>query len=249
MGENGHHNLILKALQKVKSNGITLSLWRTVRGVLANAHDRAARSDWEEQETAKSLRFALQVVELMEEEEHHREFDWRGHPFVIAVPTELAAVAAQRHGGDVETVKTLVNRLVHALKQTGFDVSCDWDAGGSKPLLTPSQDKLDKVSELSKQTEADYQRVYKQHTALNDIGQELFQLIPIWNALKTSRAILGPDMPLAEEAAAFEDKSKTTLYNGLDALLGLEKRDGVQINSRFPRVLRDQVKRCADLQA
>ena len=86
------------------------------------------------EETVKALRFARQVVELMEEEEHHAvlskgakmaQTDWRGKPFIIAVPTELAAVVAQKHGGEVEVevVKTFANRLVHALKQDNFTVS------------------------------------------------------------------------------------------------------------------------------
>ena len=132
LNESGHHNLVLKALQRVKSTGLRLSNYNVAMRTLKGAHDRAAESDWDMEETVKALRFARQVVELMEEEEHHAvlskgakmaQTDWRGKPFIIAVPTELAAVVAQKHGGEVEVVKTFANRLVHALKQDNFTVS------------------------------------------------------------------------------------------------------------------------------
>lgn len=130
--ENGHHNLVLKALQRVKATGLRLSNYNVTKRVLKGAHERAALSDWEKVETVKALRYAKQIVELMEEEEHHGvvargkmvvENDWRSKPYVIAVPTELAAEVAQKHGGDVETVKPFANRLVNALKQDNFTVS------------------------------------------------------------------------------------------------------------------------------
>lgn len=132
LNETGNHSLVLKALQRVRATGLRLSNYDVTRRTLKGAHDRAALSDWEKEETAKSLRYARQIVELMEEKDHHAvlskgvkmaQTDWRSKPFIIAVPTELAAVAAQKHEGDVETVSTFAKRLVYALQRDNFTVS------------------------------------------------------------------------------------------------------------------------------
>jgi hypothetical protein len=132
LNQNGQHSLVLKALQRVKATGVRLSNPAVTRKILVDARDRAAEAKWEKEETAKALRYTKQIVELMEDEEHHSVKpkgqtepieDCRSKPYVIAVPTELAAVAAQKHEGDVETVKTFANRLVNALKQDPSTVS------------------------------------------------------------------------------------------------------------------------------
>jgi hypothetical protein len=129
---SGNHHLILKALQRAKATGLRMSEYRVLAQVLRGVHDKAALSDWDKEETAKALRFAKQIVELLEDEEHCggqtrgemvSEKDYRGKPAVVALPAELAAVLAERHGGDVEEVKTLAGRLMAALKQDDYTVS------------------------------------------------------------------------------------------------------------------------------
>lgn len=250
----GHHNIVLKALQRVKATGIRLSNYNVTMRVLKGAHERASESDWEKAETVKSLRYTRQIVELMEEEEHHSvlskgakmaQTDWRGKPFVVAVPTELAAVVAQKHGGDVETVKALANRLVHALKQDNFTVSCVQSVYRMRmPLLTQVQDTLDSVSASSAKAEADYKSLKSQTDAINQHCQGLFELLVIWNALNTSRTVLGAEMPLATEAAEFEDKTKTVLRGGVEVIPKLRNRDGVEVRSMYPRYLTEQMQKC-----
>lgn len=127
----GMQHLVLKALQRPTATGLRLSNWGLLSQVLRTVHDKAAQANWEEEETTKALRMAKQVVELMESEEHcGRTFanprpgqgDWRGHPVVIALPTEMAAVLAEKYGGDKEEVKKLANRLVTAIKQRDYMV-------------------------------------------------------------------------------------------------------------------------------
>lgn len=128
----GQHNVILKALQRAKVTGLRMSNLRVLTQVIRGMHDKAALSDWDKEETTKALRFAKQVVELLEDEEHHGVQqrgemvldDHRGRPEVVALPTELAAVSAERHGGDVEEVKTLAGRLMAALQQGPYTVRC-----------------------------------------------------------------------------------------------------------------------------
>jgi hypothetical protein len=203
------------------------------------------------EETVKALRFARQIVELMEEEEHHAvlskgakmaQTDWRSKPFIIAVPTELAAVVAQKHEGDVEIVKTFANRLVHALKQDNFTVSLPCTRN---PVHTTdiAQESIDRVSAYSTKTEADFKAKNSQTDALNQYCQGLFELLTIWNALKTSRTVLGADMPLATEAAEFENKIKSVLDTSVDALPRLHRRGDVELRSTYPAYIKEQLQK------
>ncbi|KAI8933381.1 hypothetical protein NX059_009995 [Plenodomus lindquistii] len=123
LGDAGMQHLVLKALQRVKATGLRLTDHDVVAQVLKCIHDKAAKANWDQEETTKALRMAKQVTELMEDKEHHGaqpDTDHRRDPVVIALPTELAAVLAQKHGGDKAEVKKLANRLVAALKQSKY---------------------------------------------------------------------------------------------------------------------------------
>jgi hypothetical protein len=50
------------------------------------------------------------------------------------------------------------------------------------------------------------------------------QFTIIWNALKTSRKVLGADMPMAEEAQSFEKRVEEVLMQSLE-MLGNPKAD------------------------
>lgn len=136
LNASGNQHLVLKALQRAKATGLRLSEYGVLVQVCKGVHDRASLADWEEEETRKAARFAKQIVELMDEEEHCggqargemvSERDWRSRPFVIALPTELAArLALSEEGGagagSVEEVAKLAKRLVAALQQSQFTV-------------------------------------------------------------------------------------------------------------------------------
>jgi hypothetical protein len=127
MGLHGMQHLILKALQRAKAVGLPLHDWNIMSEVLRAIYDKPALADWDQEETTKALRFAKQLVELLEVEEHHATpaapYDLRGDPAVIAVPTALAAVLALKHGGDRDEVMSLAGRLVAALQQSNYHVS------------------------------------------------------------------------------------------------------------------------------
>lgn len=132
LDEAGMHHLVLKMLQRPTVSGIRLSNRGVVTQVLTGVHNRAAMADWEQEETTKALKMAKQVVELMENDDHHasqsaatsnEKGDWRSHPAVVALPTALAAVTAEQHGGDRDYLKKMVNRLVAAISQTDYMVS------------------------------------------------------------------------------------------------------------------------------
>ncbi|KAJ8111963.1 hypothetical protein OPT61_g5567 [Boeremia exigua] len=248
--KNGHHNIVLKALQRVKATGLRLSNPLVTYRVLKSAHDRAANSDWDAEETAKALRYARQIVELMEEEEHHAvqskgtktaQADCRSRPFVVAVPTELAAIIAHKHDGDVEIVKTLANRLVNALKQ---DSAAAKAQSTSESAPVEAQDSLDRVAAYGKKTDADFKTKKEQLVALNEYCQGLFESLVVWNALKTSRAVLGADMPLAAEAAEYDGRSKKVLDEGLEAVPKLQQRHGVALENSYFAYVKKQLQKC-----
>ncbi len=74
--------------------------------------------------------------------------------------------------------------------------------------------------------------------------QPTFELLVIWNALKTSKAVLGSDMPLAAEAAEYEAKIKELLDEGLEALTKLQRRDGVELGISYPAYIIEQLQKC-----
>jgi len=123
---NDQDHLVLKALQRPTATGLRMRDWQPLLQVLRGIFDKPALADWDQVETQNALRFAKQVAELLEDEEHcgaypigeeESKHDFRGRPGVIAVPTVLAATLALRHEGDVEEVKKLAGRLVVAIKQ------------------------------------------------------------------------------------------------------------------------------------
>ncbi|KAF3009580.1 hypothetical protein E8E13_006123 [Curvularia kusanoi] len=234
--EKGHHNIVLKALQRVKATGLRLSNYHVTYTVLKGAHDRAAESDWDAEETAKALRYSRLVAELMEEEEHlaqptklplsegQSRSDWRSRPFVVAVPTELAAVAAQKHSGNVDVVKTLASRLVYALKQ-------DVDTA------------LDSVAASSTKSEADFKTKTIQRNAFHAHCSRLLELLVVSNALRTSQAVLGAEMPLAAEAAEHQGRIRKVMDEGLQALPKLQNRGGQVFQSPYPAYLKEQLEK------
>lgn len=238
LNKNDMHHLVLKALQRPKATGLRLNEPSVVRQVLRGVHDKAALGDWEEEETAKALRLAKQIVELMDDEEHQverprgkmvQEGDLRGTPLVVAVPTELAAVLAERYDGDVAEVKKMAGRLMNALKQHEFMAS-PFPAVSAFHLdssLTFSQQaQLDRIAANASKTSADFKNGPRQAAAMMQHCYLLFDLIPVWNALRTLGRVLGADMPMAEEAQKFEKKIEQALEDGVKGLEKLQIRNG-----------------------
>ncbi|KAH7349016.1 hypothetical protein BKA66DRAFT_516651 [Pyrenochaeta sp. MPI-SDFR-AT-0127] len=232
---NGMQHLVLKALQRPKATGLRLRDYNVLVQVLRGVHDKAALSDWTEEDTAKALRLAKQVVELMDDEEHCGEQargtmasqnDWRGKPAVIALPTELAAVLAERHGGDVAEVKKFVGRLVNALIQGEFTT------------------ELDAISQRSNQAPTAFANKASQQDFVTAHCHELLQLVFVWNALKTSHKVLGIDMPLADEASKVESKIELVLLEGAKAADKLRTRDGKEMGNQYVEYVKNAIERC-----
>ena len=69
-------------------------------------------------------------------------------------------------------------------------------------------------------------------------------MIPVWNALKTSRKVLGADMPMADEAQQFEMRVEEVLSQGVGAAEKLLTRNGTQLTLRDVGYIKDSVERC-----
>ncbi|KAF1945257.1 hypothetical protein EJ02DRAFT_396449, partial [Clathrospora elynae] len=235
LNRHGMQHLVLKALQRPKATGLRLSDWGVLIQVVRGVHDKAALADWEKEETSKAFRMAKQVVDLMEDEEHcggqtkgpeGAQKDWRGKPVVVALPTELAAIMAERHGGDVDKLKKLANRLINALKQDNY------------------MKELDTTAKHATQTTADFGTVGKQLIFVSRYCHDLFQLTIVWNALKTSRKVLGADMPMAEEAQQFETRVEEVLMLGFEAVDKLKLREGQDLSPKFVEYIREGIEKC-----
>jgi hypothetical protein len=238
---SGHnmYNLLLKTLQRPKATTMRLSNLNVLRSIVRSTHDRAAgtitgapRPAWDQEETAAALRFATQVVELMEDPEHHSvkppnalvpHTDLRGRPSVVAMPTELAAVAAERHGADREPVKTYAVRLMAAIEQAEFTAEVDGIAA----------------------TEITGFSGTARTNSVADFCMDLSELVVIWNALATSRRVLGADMPQADAAAQYEKRLKSVLEQGyVKANEGLVL-NGIRMNIFYPEYIKKSLEVCA----
>jgi hypothetical protein len=235
----GMQHLVLKALQRPKASSIRLSNLGVLRQVLRTVHDKAALADWAQEDTHKSFKLAKQVVELMEDEEHcgsqkrrvkkgeSSEGDWRGRPSVVALPTEMAAVLAEKYGGDKEEVKKLCNRLINALKQSEY--------------LTA----LDATSQRSTTTAADFPNITTHLIFLSEYSIDLLEVVIVWNALKTCRKVLGAELPMREEAQQFEARSEEVLKQAIASLDSISKdKAGKPLKSAFVTYIKDALERC-----
>ncbi|KAF1833958.1 hypothetical protein BDW02DRAFT_499388, partial [Decorospora gaudefroyi] len=232
----GMHHLLLKAIQRPRATGIRLSNREVLVQLLRAVHDKASMADWAQDDTAKALRLAQQAVELMEDEEHcggqmRGEMtsgdDWRGEPVVVALPTEMAAVLADRYGVHGDEVAKLANRLVNAMKQRDY------------------MTHLDTMAQRAATTPPDFPNGSHQELFVKDYGSQLLQLTITWNALKTSRKVLGADMPMAQEAQQYEARNEEVLMQGLDALERLSvMKDGKPFVSTFIEYVKNNVKKC-----
>jgi hypothetical protein len=99
----GRQETLLECLRRGEVTGIQLKDPDFVTRVLLTMQMRAFRADWHEHETAKALKWAEMVVELMEDPKHAGsrflagENDPRLQPAVIGLLLELAAVRSVKH--------------------------------------------------------------------------------------------------------------------------------------------------------
>lgn len=73
---------------------------------------------------------------------------------------------------------------------------------------------------------------------------DVLPLLFVWNALKTSRKVLGGDMPEAEQAQELEERTHKLLTEGLANAESLRVRDGQEYKNGLVEYTQDAVRRC-----
>ena len=73
---------------------------------------------------------------------------------------------------------------------------------------------------------------------------DMLQLIIVWNALKTSRRVLGAEMPLPDEAQGFEHRVEQVLTEGVTSLNNWKMREGTEMENRLTDYISESVERC-----
>jgi hypothetical protein len=77
-----------------------------------------------------------------------------------------------------------------------------------------------------------------------DHVHHLLPLIIVWNALKTSRKVLGADMPSPETAQQMEERTEKVMSEGLDSVERLLARGEASMKNAMVEYARDAVRRC-----
>lgn len=232
----GKHHLVLKALQRVKSTGLSLKNYEILQRVLRAMVILASNTDSEKEQITKALKMTQQVIALLETQEHTGEAargemiseqDHRGKAFVIAVPTKLTAILAEKHDGPVNELEKLVRRLLSATKQDDYNVSFVIIISSRlSTILTHIQKLLESITSQSSQTEEDFRNGVRQMSACTRLAAQLYDVQQVVHAISLSKKVLGTNMPLAEDVQQFESKTLPVLEDGIAAADRLRHRGG-----------------------
>jgi hypothetical protein len=105
----GRSDVALDIMRRASKTGIQLRTVGLVREAMWSAHSKAAQSKWDANKTAKALKMAEQVAQILDDPIHlggqkASSHDPRAQPDVIGVLLELAAAKAVKHhdGQDID---------------------------------------------------------------------------------------------------------------------------------------------------
>lgn len=79
------------------------------------------------------------------------------------------------------------------------------------------------------QSEADFDSFHSQELAAHEVTNGTMVLIGVWNALSTTRTVLGDDMPQGAEAARLQKELRKLIQQGFEARTRLGVREGVHM--------------------
>lgn len=106
------------------------------------------------------------------------------------------------------------------------------------------QIELKSISEHSKKISTAFANKVRQQNFVSAHCHELLQLLFVWNALKTSRKVLGIEMPFADEALEIESKTQQVLFEGVNAADNLRTREGKEMVNQYVEYIKDAIERC-----
>ncbi|KAI9847907.1 MAG: hypothetical protein M1837_001424 [Sclerophora amabilis] len=118
--EAGRQDVVLNCARKVEKTGMALKNVTLVCEVLWGIRAKAIRADWDEETTAKALKQAEQVIDMLEDVDHcggarRNVGDPRLQPEIIGALLELATARAVKHQGGQDLdgrVRTYTDRLM-----------------------------------------------------------------------------------------------------------------------------------------
>lgn len=79
---------------------------------------------------------------------------------------------------------------------------------------------------------------------MGDLIYKLLSQLIVWNALSTSRRVLGSDIPMADTALRYEQRAEAVLSEGIENLDKLLMRDGKRISLKMEDYIKSAVKQC-----
>lgn len=97
------------------------------------------------------------------------------------------------------------------------------------------------MTSLRSGTKADsFRNITTQLSFIKQHSHDLLEAVVVWNALKTSRKVLGAEMPMAEEAQKFETKAEQVLTEGMQSLEDMSKgKTGKSLKPAFVKYAKD----------
>ena len=79
---------------------------------------------------------------------------------------------------------------------------------------------------------------------MGDFIYKLLSQLMLWNALSTSRRVLGSDVPMADTALRFEQRAEAVLSEGIESLDKLLMRDGKRLELAMEGYIKPAVEQC-----
>lgn len=144
VGEKGHIYDIIECARGVARTGFKLDTSEKVNEILNFVQMKAVESGWDEAATAKALRWAEMVLELIQKEEHQPrrrkdehmlegELPLHRDPMVLLAPLHLTAALVAKKGPEAE------GDLVDKLNKYAKDIVRLWPEGKKLVEVQPSE--------------------------------------------------------------------------------------------------------------
>jgi hypothetical protein len=201
-GKQGMSSVVVEAVRAAGRTGLVLRDIRVAREAMWACRQRAVKSDWARGETAKAIRNAESLAEMMEGELHWGGsrrpdgLDPRRQADVLGVVVELCSARAVRHleGMDEDgKVEMYAKRLVDHLEGMGEGETMQVKDGESFKMPWAAS--------------ADY---------------ELLRWLPVRNALRMAKEVLGGSMPRREFVDQRSKKLESVLVDARDVVSGAQ---------------------------
>ncbi|OTA61894.1 hypothetical protein K449DRAFT_434218 [Hypoxylon sp. EC38] len=215
VGEKGHIYDIIECARGVARTGFKLDTSEKVNEILHFVQMKAIESGWDEAATAKALRWAEMVLELMEKEEHQPrrtkdehmvegELPLHRDPMVLLAPLHLTAALVAKKGPEADA------DLVDKLNKYAKDIVRLWPEDKKLLEVQPGElygdyDKMGYLLEPNKFVALATPLLYGLETAIKFVSPELSTQLQsrrdiLAKEVQEARAAIGQDAGRRGEA-------------------------------------------------